>query len=538
MNKSVLWILGLGLLVRGIIAFWLPAGYDEAYYYLYTQNPDWSFFDHPPMVAITTAIGLWLSFDVVSPFTIRLGSLILHTATLALLFHAARRLFTERVALLTLLLASVIPIFVVAFGTMTLPDVPLMFFWVAVLWGAVEEFFQGEKTEDYRPTYRPTYRLAILGTLVGLACVSKYHGFLLGAGLVGFCLTTARFRKALISPWMLLGLVGFGVMMSPVVIWNMQHNWESFTFQAGRSVSRESYSILRVLEVLGVQSLYLFPVIGVPLIWVLVRSLLHQLRSPFNRRMREPEPDLILKQRLVLWLSAPVILIFTFVGGYRQVLPTWTMPGWFIATVLLAYRVAIWQDKAPKVTKRWLGGSTIAVLAILTVTLGHISFGTSQIPSRNPFIGVLPIASDPSVQLLDVLQLRENFRKQPEMVKALKQSDFVFSNRYHLSGHFAMALDPIFPRPMTCFDIEDMRGFEYWSRPEDWVGKTGLYLTTKELHIAENSVAVYESYFKNLRKIGEIPLDRGGFEINRIFVYQATELLTRFPRPLQNSQGA
>ena len=535
MNRSVLWILGLGLLVRGIIALWLPPGYDEAYYYIYTQNPNWSFFDHPPLVAITTAIGLWLSSETVSQFTIRIGTLLIHTATLAILYYAARRLFDERIGKLTLILASLIPIFIVAFGTLTLPDVPLMFFWVAVLWGSVEEFFGSEPSENYKPTYR----LAIISVLVGLACLSKYHGLLLGAGLVGFCLTAPPFRKALTSPWMVVGLVGFGITIAPVVLWNANHNWESFTFQAGRSVPATQYSILRAIEALGVQSLYLFPFLGVPLIWVTARSLLHQLRSPFNRRRREVEPDFLLKQRLVLWLSAPVILIFTFVGGYRQVLPTWTMPGWFIATLLLACRVAIWQQKTPNITRRWLTGCTIAIPIILGITLGHISFGIAQKPSQNTvFGGLVPIASDPSTQLLDVVQLRQNFRKQPEMVKALQQSDFVFSNRYHLAGHFAMALDPIFPKPMTCFDPDDMRGFAYWSRKEDWVGKTGLYLTTQELHIKENSVATYGEYFKTVKKIGEIPLDRGGYEINRIFVYQGVELLKPFPRPLQNSQGA
>jgi hypothetical protein len=190
------------------------------------------------------------------------------------------------------------------------------------------------------------------------------------------------------------------------------------------------------------------------------------------------------------------------------------------------------QTKIPMPTKNLLP-------IILGIALGHVSFGIAQKPSQNTvFGGLVPIALDPSTQLLDVVQLRQNFRKQPEMVKALRQSDFVFSNRYHLSGHFAMALDPIFPKPMTCFDHEDMRGFEYWSRSDDWVGKTGLYLTTQELHFKENSVATYGEYFKTVKKIGEIPLDRGGYEINRIFVYQGVELLKPFPRPLQNSQGA
>ena len=114
MKSQVLGILLVGLLVRSIIAFKLPPGYDEAYYYLYTQNPAWSFFDHPPMVALTTALGLWVSGDQVSQLTIRVGTLLTHTATLGFLYLAAVRLFGENVGRLTLILASIVPIFLVA----------------------------------------------------------------------------------------------------------------------------------------------------------------------------------------------------------------------------------------------------------------------------------------------------------------------------------------------------------------------------------------------------------------------------------------
>src|SRR5512135_1760261 len=46
---------------------------DEAYHYLFTVHPDWSYFDHPPMLAIVERIGLALPLGGVSAFRLRLG---------------------------------------------------------------------------------------------------------------------------------------------------------------------------------------------------------------------------------------------------------------------------------------------------------------------------------------------------------------------------------------------------------------------------------------------------------------------------------
>lgn len=106
-------IIGLllgGLLVRSAIAVWLPPGFDEAYYYLYTQHLDWSYFDHPLMVGLSTGFGPWLT-GYVSQFTIRIGSLLLYTGALMLLYLTSVRLFSQKAAFLTVAIASLIPIF-------------------------------------------------------------------------------------------------------------------------------------------------------------------------------------------------------------------------------------------------------------------------------------------------------------------------------------------------------------------------------------------------------------------------------------------
>jgi hypothetical protein len=518
-NQIILLLLGVGLLFRSIIAFWLPPGFDEAYYYIYTQHLDWSYFDHPPLVALTTGLGVWLT-GFVSQFTIRLGSLLIYTATLYFLYRATLHLFSARAGILTVAIASTVPIFQLVFGTFTLPDVPLMFFWSLTMWVAAYEFFPEDGFE-----YRPTYRLAILGLLVGYACLGKYHGFLLGFGLVGFCLTSRQHRVALVSPWALLGLILFIITFSPVLYWNWQHDWVSFRFQSNRSVPDRRYNIVNAFETALFGSAYMFPTFGIPLWWVGLRSSWVTIKSWISAPRLPVVPFLV-------WVSMPVVLIFTVIGGYQQLLPSWTMPGFLAATPLLGWRASVWEERHPKAVRRWLVGSAIAIASLMLIALLHVTAGIAQKPGNYAiFGGFLTPQKDASVELVDVLQLQRELAASPQMLAALRQADFVFSNRFHLSGHVAMAIAPLTSAPVTCFDKRDVRGFAFWSTADQWVGKTGIYITSNRFQIRENSAAGYAPYFQQFTKLGDVPLRRGGVIIERFHVFQGTTLVKPYPRP-------
>jgi 4-amino-4-deoxy-L-arabinose transferase-like glycosyltransferase len=538
-RRAVALVLTVGLLFRMVVAGVLMPGLDEAYYYLYTLNPAWSYFDHPPLVALTTGLGLALNGGEVSPVSIRLGSVLLYTVTLLLLYLAGKQLFGARVGLLALILASITPIFQIAFGLMTLPDAPLMMFWMATVWVAGLEFFpegrEVQKKADHSD-YQPTYRLALLGLLVGLACLGKYHGFFLGAGLVLFCLTSPRHRRALVSPWSLLALGLFGLTLTPLLYWNASHDWASFTFQAERSVPNRQFRLGQFLGALAVQWGYLFPTIGIPLWWVSLKALVAQLRAPLIRRLDDRGDQQMAQQRLILCVSLPVFFGFTLIGGYRQILPTWAMPGAYSAMLLLARQADRWS---PRGVRRWLTGTAIVVTTVLLITLSHVSFGTLQKPSDTAFLGgLIPYQEDASVQLIDVEQMRAEFARSVPLMKALQQSDFLFSNRFHLAGHIAMALHPLAPLPITCFDQRDMRGFAFWSAAADWVGKNALYVTSNEFQTGQDSAAEYQPYFQTWTKVGEIPLRRGGVVVDKFHVYAGTRLLRPFPRPDRATRGA
>jgi 4-amino-4-deoxy-L-arabinose transferase-like glycosyltransferase len=537
-NQSLLfWLLG-GLLVRCLIAFWLYPGFDETYYYLYSLHLDWSYYDHPVLVALTTGLGPWLTGEV-TQFTIRWGTLILHTGSLLLLYLTSAKLFSEKAARLTLAIATIIPIFQIGFGVLTLPDNPLMFFWTASLCCAAYEFFPTPQTSSryantpspHPPIYRPSYRLALLGVLVGLACLGKYHGFVLGLGLIGFCLTSPRHRSALLSPWAWLALGLFVATIFPILFWNIQHDWISFRFQLDRGVPRRDYNLLGVGGVFLAGVAYLFPTLALPLWWVSLRSVLAQTTQLFSKKSLIYTGEIQQKQLLILWVSLPLTVGFTVMGGYQQILPTWPLPGFWSLTLLLGQQAVIWQQQSRRWVRRWLQASGIIVGSSLLLALLHVTTGTLQKPSQYALLGgFLSPKDDPSTELIDIQQLRHGFAESPVLSAALQNSSFVFSNGYYMSGPIGMALTPLFHTPITAFSM-DVRGFAFWSQAEQWLGKDALYITVSRFHEMKELTDEYRTYFSSLQEIGTVPIRRGGAVTEVFYVYQAKTLLKPYPRP-------
>jgi Dolichyl-phosphate-mannose-protein mannosyltransferase len=524
------WLAGIllaGLVVRTIVAIWLPIGFDESYYYIYTQHPNWSYFDHPPLVFLTTGIGVWLT-GAVNPFTVRLGTLLIYTGSLIFFYRAAAHLFDRQVALIALGLVSLMPILTIAFGVLTMPDTPLLFFWMATLWLAAIEFFGPQP-------YKPTYRVALIGLLVGLACLGKYHGFLLGAGLMGFCLTSPQHRRVLQSPWVVLSSLIFTLTISPVLYWNSSNEWASFRFQSQRAVPNGTYNWESFFLTFLVHMVYLFPALGFPLVAAIGRNLRQQFLGFGHKVSSDKEPHL--QRRLVLWLSAPIIVAFAVIAGYQQVLPSWPMAAYMTGSILLAEQANHWLAKYPRRFWNWLGSCTVIIHILFVIAVPHVAFGTFQQGSPQAIGGgFLSTKIDESVQLIDVGQLQRAMKNSPTIMQAIQKSDFIFINRYFPSGQLAMALHSVTDKPLTCFTA-DLRGFAYWSRAEEWVGKNAVYIGSetfdveKSLSAKEGEDRPLREFFKSIDLVAKIPLSRGGAVTQTWQVYQAREMLKPYPRP-------
>jgi len=191
----------------------LPLGNGEAYYATWARFLDWSYYDHPPLVAwmvrATTAL-----FGT-SAVAVHMGPVIA-SGLFGLLFHRlAERLVSARAALIALLVVSCLPVFL-ASSFIVNPEAPLAPLWVAALL-AVLAMRDGD--EWYRPI--------VAGALIGCAFLAKYTAILLVPAALVYCAASPITRRWLRRPSFYAGGLAALVVTLPVVLWNIARGWPS-----------------------------------------------------------------------------------------------------------------------------------------------------------------------------------------------------------------------------------------------------------------------------------------------------------------------
>lgn len=232
-------------LVRFFVAAYMPLSPDEAYYWTWSKGMDYSFYDHPPMVAIWIKIGCWLAGDtalgvrLLGPFAALVGSIFVYFTTIDFSSNKAPQ---QKNAIYAVLLLNATLAIGVGSVIMT-PDTPLLFFTCLFLWCC------GRLIKTQAPQC-----WWFIGGSVGLALLSKYTALLPVMGLVVWCFCTAKGRSYLKSKELWGGAVVTGCLFSPVVWWNAHHQWVSFTKQGGRAADWNPHRAVQFLsELLGGQ---------------------------------------------------------------------------------------------------------------------------------------------------------------------------------------------------------------------------------------------------------------------------------------------
>lgn len=353
--RLTLVLAGIGVL-RVLIAELVPLTPEEAYHWNYARHLDWSYYDHPPMIAWAIAAGR-LAFGE-SGLGVRFVPLLFSLGTLAVAGRLARRLFGEGAASWTILLLFIEPLLSLA-GSSGFPDSPLLFFWTAALlltWDAVAS--------------GSAIRWTWAGAALGAAMLSKYTAVFFGVSMLGFLLSDPDGRRALKTPWPYAGAFAALVVFSPVLFWNASRDWISFRFQSvGRLEQGEGFEPLGGLKYLAGQVVAVVPLL-LPLVMVAVR----------RARVVRSRPD-----RYLLWSAAPLLVFFFLVSWKRPVHLMWPMPAYVGLTILMARSLAEGDGAVASFYRRrraWL----IALSAAALVAAGlHAAF---FLPGLNPFPGL------------------------------------------------------------------------------------------------------------------------------------------------------
>lgn len=342
-------LLIISFLARLFFAASVELGNDEVYYRIFGLFPDWSYFDHPPM----TAWLIWLTTagaDVVPELLVRLGSVIIGTVNTYIVYRIASGGRTGFIAALLYtgsLYASVI------LGTFILPDTPLSLFWLLTLWIFTRIL----------PARRPSNLMLAAGVCIGFAILSKYTGAYLW-GAAGLYILI--YNRWWLTQWRLWASVAISVvMLYPIVHWNMQNDWISFTFHSARVTADNSINWLYFGRELMGGVLYNNPVNFILIFCAIVALLRGRFKSEDGR--------------LLLIFSLPMIALFLAVSLTRETLPHWAAPAYF-ALILLA---AQWLRQL-----KWAYLSVGFIAIVLVVGYFQISYGVVELGGKKDGIEI------------------------------------------------------------------------------------------------------------------------------------------------------
>ena len=211
------------LFLKSIFVFGSGPLPDEAYYWLWSKNPDYSYYDHPPLS--TWLQGLLSGLISSKQIQIRIVPLITFFVILLLNLHwmklVGKNNPSEKLKNSVLLVS--VPIYSI-FLTVSFPDhlLILLIFLSGLFFYKFIDAYQQER-HNYIYWY-----LSV--SAFSFACLAKYNAIFFGVSVFIFLIIKKDFRKILLSAHFLIALFIFFLAQFPVVFWNIQNNYASFNF--------------------------------------------------------------------------------------------------------------------------------------------------------------------------------------------------------------------------------------------------------------------------------------------------------------------
>jgi dolichol-phosphate mannosyltransferase len=272
------WLLLAGTFaVHSLLMAVPPLNSDEAFIWEWSRHLALGYYSHPPMsawvlAAVTALLGT-------SAYTVRLGSLLLHLGTVALLYRACNEILpARRMTLLALVTFVLLPVSVLL-GTMVSSDMALLFFWMATAWLTKRAIVDGERSRWY-----------LAGVTAGAMLLSKFFAVLFFPGLLAFLLLHRDYRRELArkEPW-IAAVIALAV-FSPFIYWNATHQWLTFQFNLENRQAGAHLDPLRPLLYVAGQMIAASPAVLVALVVALAAVL-----AAGWRRLRRPRPTWVVQ---------------------------------------------------------------------------------------------------------------------------------------------------------------------------------------------------------------------------------------------------
>jgi hypothetical protein len=505
-SRLVIWTIVVGTAVRLVGAETLGLGYGESYYLATARQFALSYFDQPPL----SLWMIWATLQIVgeNAFLLRLPFVAMFAGTTWLMYRLGALLFGERAGALAALLLNLAPVFTISVAGWLQPDGPLMLLLLAAMLPVARLACE--------PPPLPRLRLWIeAGLWFGLALLAKYHAALLIGGLAIFALTSPRHRTWFREPGPYLAGVIMAALFSPVVIWNLQHDWASFAFQSGRIVEQQGIQPLWFLRSIIGQALWLGPWIFAPLIYVYGRALAAGPRETRAWLLAcAATIPIVLFTAAALW--APLGLHFH-----------WQAPGYLMLFPLLGAFAARLLEDGRRGAQAWLVASTVAILIAGVLLITQARFAWVQHLAPAALRDKVSNVQDPTMEAHDWKELRPELQR----LGLLDQAPlFVVTSRWHQAGKVDAQIGDKLPVVCLC---EDPRNIAFSYDLRSFTGQDAIVIGTDAYR--DGVPEIYAPYFESIEPIQSVAIRRAGRTEMTLHLYRAKAYRGNYPIPLPPS---
>ena len=308
-------------LINLLQAYFTQLIFYEAYYLQFSQDMARGYFDNPPMVAALVKIS---SFLFSGELGVRFLSCLFAIGTVIFLWDSVSNSDKNQYIPHFFLLIFAMPL-LNAYGFLTLPDTPLLFFTAFFLW-TYKKYLRG-----------PNIKWSILlGLLMAALMYSKYHAFLVIFFVFLSNLSLIKDKYA----WLALGIAI--LCYTPHLYWLWENNWVSIQYhlfdRPNRAYEFMDFTLGYLLNLILIFGL-IFPVV--------YYSIFRQKSdSKFKRTL------------LFIFLG---ILVFFFVSSFNRRVQTQWIIIVCIPAVLLTYDFVLRHATS----RKWLYKLGIASAAII-----------------------------------------------------------------------------------------------------------------------------------------------------------------------------
>lgn len=503
-TKTLLLIV-ISFIIKLITSVSIGLGIDEAYYVNYILYPDFSHFDHPPMLGwigqIFTINGL-----VLNDLTLRLGSIVLSSASIWLIFVIGKKIKNEIVGFYSALLFSGSIYFSIIAGIFLMPDAPVVFFWLLSLYFAIKTFENNEITNKIK------LNILYFGIFVGFAMISKYHAAFLWGGIGLYILF---YERKWLKYWQLYAAVLISLsIFSTVIIWNFQNDFISYNFHTDR-VDFLGYKIRLdyfSTEIAG-EFFYSNPInfiLALISLYYLIRKKL-KIETTYKR--------------LLILTGIPIWLTFLTFSLFRSTLPHWIGPAFISLTFISAIYLFDLQSKkqiikTPKIIKY----SVILILLVVILGIFQINFGIIPLKDPNADNPIKVGKNDVTLDMYGWKQLKNKFevlRNNDIKENRISNDAAMIYHKWFPAAHYDYYVAmPLKMKTLVIGDLIDIHKY-YWINKERGLLKPGddaYYIALSTSY--KNPNELYNNNFDSICPADTIHITRNNVVVKNAMVYR------------------